>query len=150
MLHFILAEPMTQTMEIHDGKLLEIIRHDDGTGHVLFHAFIYRSEGTDFKDAYEAGWQNIRLTFEGMQIDGELVPPEEYAHSGDLWINGNNENGIIWLPANHTGEICLELVLSPVFDTLKIRATKVTSSLEGPWVLEAYWDSAGNTTRPVE
>ncbi len=141
---------MTQAMEIHDARLLELVHHGDRAGHALFHAYIYRSEGVVFSDAYESGWQNFRLNFEGMRIEGDLVAPGEYASGGAIWVNGTKEDNIIQLPADHSGEICLELVLSPLFDTLTIRATKVTSSLEGPWVLEEYWDADGNTVRPAE
>jgi hypothetical protein len=139
---------MTLGMEIHDSQLLDVVCNPDGIGHVLFHAYIYRSDGVVFKDAQESGWQNFRLIFEGMRIEGDLVEPSEYATDGELWIDGKNENGVILLPADHTGDICLELVLSPLFGTLKIYGSKITSQLEGPWSLEAIWDADGNCSRP--
>jgi hypothetical protein len=137
---------MTQAIEIHDAKLLELVRNDDGTGHVLFHAYIYRSEGVVFQDAQESGWQNFRLEFADMQLEGGAALPGEYAHEGELWVDGTNGNGMIHLPADHKGNITLELALSPRFDTLKIHASSVRSTLEGPWKLETYWDAEGNTS----
>jgi len=148
MLHFILADTMTLGMEIHDSRLLELVCNPDGKGHALFHAYIYRSEGIVFKDAQESGWQNFRLIFEEMRIEGELPGPREYADRGELWVDGKNENGVILLPADHVGDICLELVLSPLFGTLKIYGSKINSQLEGPWSLEAIWDAAGNNSHP--
>ena len=148
MLHFILASTMTLGMEIHDSRLLDLICNPDGTGHILFDAYIYRSEGVVFKDAQESGWQDFRLIFEGMRIEGGLVAPGEYASEGELWINGRNENGVILIPSDHAGDICLELVLSPLFGTLKIFGSRIRSQLEGPWSLEAIWDVDGNVTQP--
>jgi hypothetical protein len=135
-------------MEFHDSRLLDLVCHPDGTGHALFDAYVYRSEGIVFEDAQESGWQKFRLLFEGMHIEGELVAPEEYASEGAMWVNEKQHENLILLPANHSGTIQLDLVLSPLFDTLKIHASKVISQLEGPWELEAIWDTDGNITQP--
>jgi len=83
-----------------------------------------------------------------MRIEGEIVDLTDapYASDGNLWVNGKNENGVIHLPANHSGLICLEMRLNPSFDWLKIHATKVTSSSHGELKVDTLWDAIGNTT----
>jgi hypothetical protein len=138
---------MTTAMEIHDSRLLEIECDCDGKGFALFHAVVFRSEGVVFKDAQESGWQNLRFQFEGMRIEGKIVELDEYAYDGNLWVNGSNENGVISLPANHSGDVCLEMSLSPTFETIKIHASRISSALEGEFELEAIWDADGSRTR---
>jgi hypothetical protein len=106
---------MTFGMEFHDSRLLNAGCESNGEGFVLFRGYVYRSEGQVFKDVQESGWQNVRFHLQGMHIEGVLPEFGEYAHDGNLWVNGINENGVTSLPANHVGEICLELCLSPAF-----------------------------------
>ena len=139
---------MTSAMEMHDSYLRELHCGEDGRGYAVFHASVFRSEGDVFKDAQESGWQDLRFDFEGMRIEGEIVDlaDDPYASDGDLWVNGTNENGVIYLPANHSGLICLEMRLNPSFAWLKIHATKMTSSLGGELRVDTNWDAMGNTT----
>jgi hypothetical protein len=137
---------MTFGMEFHDSVLLDIRCEGDGKGFVLFHGNVYRSEGQVFQDAQESGWQNVRFHLEGMRIEGVFGEFGEYASDGNLWVNGSNENGVTLLPANHDGDICLELCLSPTFDIVKIYASRISSTFEGEFRLESTWDSDGNPT----
>jgi hypothetical protein len=137
---------MTFGMEFHDSRLLDMCCEGDGKGFALFHAYVYRSEGRVFQDAQESGWQNVRFHLEGMHIDGVFGEFGEYAADGNLWVNGSNGNGVTLLPADHVGEICLELCLSPLFDTVKIYASRISSTFEGDFKLESTWVSDGNKT----
>jgi hypothetical protein len=137
---------MTCGMEMHDSSLLEVTYDRDGKGFVLFHAYVYQSKGQVFRDAQRSGWQDVRFDFEGMRIEGEIGELKAAAYNGELWIDGKNENGIIFLPANHDGEICLEMTLAGDARTLKIHASKVTSSFVSEFEVEAYWDDTGERT----
>jgi len=130
---------MTLGMEFHDARLLDLICRSDGSGHALFHACIYRSEGVVFIDPQESGWQNCRLTFQGMRVEGTSVEPGEYSSGGSLWVDGKIHDDVVLLPLDHDGAIQVHLVMSPLFETLKIHAEKVSSTLEGPWELERVW-----------
>ena len=138
---------MTFGMEFHDSVLLDVRREDDGNGFVLFHGYVYRSEGQVFQEAQESGWQNVRFHLQGMHIEGVLAEFGEYASDGDLWVNGNSEKGVTSLPANHVGDICMELCLSPAFDTVKIYASHISSTFEGEFELETTWDSDGKCSQ---
>lgn len=138
---------MTFGMEFHDSVLLDVHREDDGNGFVLFHGYVYRSEGRVFQEAQESGWQNVRFHLQGMHIEGVLAEFGEYASDGDLWVNGNSEKGVTSLPANHVGDICMELCLSPAFDTVKIYASHISSTFEGEFELESTWDSDGKCSQ---
>jgi hypothetical protein len=137
---------LTYGIEFHDSRLKDIRCNRDGTGFALFHACVYQSEGMVFQDAQISGWQNVRFSFEGMKIEGEIVELGQYASDGDLWIDGKNDNGIAILPADHKGDIYLELRLAPEFNTVKIHASSIQSEFEGEFEPECLWDSEGNTT----
>jgi hypothetical protein len=130
---------MTLGMEFHDARLLDLVCGSDGSGHALFRACIYRADGIVFKDPQESGWQNCRLIFQGMRIEGNRVEPGEYASDGALWVDGEIHDNVILLPADHRGTIQVHLVMSPLFETLKIHADKISSRLEGPWEFERAW-----------
>jgi hypothetical protein len=134
-------------MEMHDSWLLEVVCNPDGAGYAVFHGVVYRSEGRVFQDAQESGYQDVRFDFEEMRIEGEVGELKTWASDGELWIDGKNENGIIYLPADHTAELCLEICLADDFRTLKIHASQVSSAFIGEFELEAHWDSARNRTR---
>jgi hypothetical protein len=136
---------MTLGMEFHDSRLLDLVCGSDGNGHALFHAYIYRSEGLVFKDPQESGWQNCRLIFQGMRLEGTPVEPGEYVSDGALWVDGEVHDNVILLPADHHGTVQVHLVMSPLFETLKIHADKMSSTLEGPWELEHVWSLAEMT-----
>jgi hypothetical protein len=137
---------LTYGIEFHDTWLKDLRCNGDGTGFALLHASVYQSEGMVFKDAQLSGWQNIRFSFEGMRIEGEVVELNQYASDGELWIDGKNDNGTAMLPADHEGDICLELCLAPEFNTIKIHATSIRSEFEGEFELEAKWDDKGDVT----
>jgi hypothetical protein len=132
-------------MEMHDAYLKEWTCDEQGRGHALFHACIHRSEGDIFEGrGHESGWQGVRFDFEGMSIDGTVDFSENtYLSDGDLWIDDRHEANIVYLPANHAGEIRMELCVSPVFDIVKIRASKMASQLVGEFEHESFWDESG-------
>lgn len=138
---------MNYAMEIHDSRLTDFAVNPDGTGFLLFHAVIYRSNGKLFEDAQESGWQQIRLSFAGMTVEGDLVR-ESRSLDGDLVVNGVQGGGIVHLPANHLGEIQFEFDQANDFNTRVVRATAMRSELEGEFELETYWDTDGST-RPA-
>ena len=136
---------MNNAMEMHDAYLKEWTCDEQGRGHALFHACIHRSEGDIFEGrGHESGWQGVRFDFEGMSIDGTVDFSENtYLSDGDLWIDDRHEANIVYLPANHAGEIRMELCVSPVFDIVKIRASKMASQLVGEFEHESFWDESG-------
>ncbi len=131
---------MTFGMEFHDARLLDFVCGSDGNGHVLLHACVYKSDGIVFEDPQESGWQNCRLVLQGMRVEGTLVEAGEYAAEGALWVNGKIHDNVIFLPADHHGSIEVHLMMSPLFETLKIHAERISSTLEGPWELEHIWN----------
>jgi hypothetical protein len=132
-------------MEMHDSFLKEWACDEQGRGYALFHACIHRAEGEIFDGpGHESGWQGVRFDFEGMSIDGLVDFSEDtYLSDGDLWIDENHEANIVYLPANHAGQIRMEMCVAPVFDTVKIRAAKITSQLVGEFEHESFWDENG-------
>jgi hypothetical protein len=135
-------------MEFHDSWLLDMLHREDGTGWVLFRGSVYRSNGTVFADEQESGYQNVRFEFEGMRVEGEIVELGQHATGGEFWVDGKNQNGVMRLPIDQSGEIRFELCLAPEFRTVQIHATHVRSSFEGQFELEFHWDREGNTRRP--
>jgi hypothetical protein len=74
-----------------------------------------------------------------MRVEGTSVEPGEYSSGGSLWVDGKIHDDVVLLPLDHDGAIQVHLVMSPLFETLKIHAEKVSSTLEGPWELERVW-----------
>ena len=137
---------MTLGMEFHDTRLLELVCNPDGSGYLLLHACVYRSEGTVFEDPQESGWQDCRLSFEDMRVNGPRVEPNEYISEGQVKVDGLVHDHVIRLPGNHRGTVEVKLVIAPLFEPLTIQASEMSSSLEGPWALERIWgpdDMAG-------
>jgi hypothetical protein len=140
---------MTMAMEFHDSYLRELVCGDDGCGYALFDGVVYRSEGRVFDDAQESGWQQVRFDFTEMRVEGEVVDLtyDPYANDGELWKDGANQNGVVHLPVDMAGDICLEVKLNPSFDLLKIYAATVTTTMLGEFEIETFWDADGNSTR---
>lgn len=138
---------MNYAMEMHDSWLKGLDCHVDGIGYALFHAVIHRGEGEIFPGPHESGWQDIRFNFEGMRIEGEVGELKTWTSDGNLWIDGKNENGIIYLPSDHSGSICLEMCLADDFRTLKIHARKISSIFISEFKFEHTWDLDGNIVR---
>jgi hypothetical protein len=126
-------------MEFHDSWLLGVQQRQDETGWILFRGSIFRSNGAVFEDEQESGWQNVRFELQGMRIEGEIVELNQYAIEGEFWLNGQNQNGVMLLPVNQSGEICFDLRLAPEFGPFKIHATHVRSSFEGEFQYEFRW-----------
>jgi hypothetical protein len=74
-----------------------------------------------------------------MRIEGPRVEPNEYVSGGAMRVDGTVHDHVILLPASFRGRIQLDLVISPLFETLRIHATEISSTLEGPWELERIW-----------
>ncbi len=36
---------MNVALELHDSQVLEVVRHEDGSGYAILHAYVYKSEG---------------------------------------------------------------------------------------------------------
>jgi len=134
---------MNYAMELHDSRLEAWQCDEAGRGFALFYACIHRADGPIFVENalnHESGWQRLRFGFYGMRIEGEVDFAEEpYVHEGELWVNGTNSKNIIFLPAEHTGEICLKMCVSPLFNTVKIHATIMESELVGEFEPEHVW-----------
>lgn len=137
---------MTYGFEFHDSVLLDAFVEPDGRGFILFRASVYQSEGQVFTDAQVSGWQDVRFLCEGMRIEGRLDLRGEYAVDGALWIGEEELGGHPLLPIDRSGNVRLELVLSPDFETTTVYATRIVSSFEGAFEPESSWDTEGNVT----
>jgi hypothetical protein len=82
---------MNLAMEMHDSFVLDLGQSDDGKGFILFHAVIHRSLGVPCSDPNENGWQDVRMSFTQMTVDGEIQLPREYAIDGKLTIDGESD-----------------------------------------------------------
>ena len=149
---------MTLAMEFHDSTLLEMKFELDGSGYMLFKSSVYRSPEMAVDHDYESGWQNVRLSF--VSAVGSLdLPIGEYASDGSLSINDVcvepaftlaatwGGGGLMPLPFEGSGSVKLELCLSPLFQDFTIVATHIDALAEGPFELEARWDSQGNVKK---
>ena len=90
---------------------------------VPFDGHVYRSESNVFEDVQESGRQNVRFYLQRMHIEVVLAEFGEYASDDDFWVKGGSEKGVMLLAAKHAGDICLELCLSPGFETVKFYAS---------------------------
>jgi hypothetical protein len=85
------------------------------------------------------------MMFQDMRVKGELLR-DEYSTEGDFFVNSKSSGGIVYLPANHEGQITLEFNQNPDFEMRRVTATRVRSLLEGQFEIEAFWDGSGNIT----
>jgi hypothetical protein len=78
---------MNTAMEMHDSGLLELRTEADGSGFALFRAVVWRSEGMPGQDAQESGWQNVRMRFTDMIVEGSWKGDPPYASGGFLSLD---------------------------------------------------------------
>ena len=146
MVHLILAargnSQMNTAMEMHDSFLLEYERFPNCTGFVLFHAVVFRSDGSPAIDPGESGWQNSRMTFTDMLIEGSIPDHKPHAADGHLSVDGVRDDGLIPFPSRSSGEVVLSMVLSDEFATITIRASSILMEAAGECELERAWPPA--------
>lgn len=130
---------MNTAMEMHDSVVLQAEGSVDGSGFILFQAVVFRSSERPALDPGESGWQNVRMTFTDMDVEGLIPNDRPYAAAGYLSVDGTRDDGLIPFPANHVGEILLSMVLSDEFETTNIRASSVSIKAEGEFELERIW-----------
>jgi hypothetical protein len=128
---------MNTAMEMHDSVVLQVESSADGSGFILFRAVIFRSPLRPAIDPGEGGWQNVRMTFKDMRVEGTIPNDEPYAADGYLSVDRISDDGLIPFPANHLGEILLSMVLSDKFETTNIRASSVSILAEGEFEFES-------------
>jgi len=137
---------MNLAMEMHDSGVLEVSRGGDGTGFVLFHGSVFRSSGIPAQDPSESGWQNVRMRFTGMTIEGLPYEPDAYVSDGDLTVNGVRFDNMIPFSASNHGEVCLSMRVAYDFEIRTIRGTGIAIDAEGEFEVETIWDGNGNRT----
>jgi hypothetical protein len=143
---------MNYAMEFHDSYLKAWGIDAEGNGFALFNACLHRAEGPIFGGlGHESGWQDLRLDFEGMRIEGEVDFAEDtYLSHGDLWVGSKRHDNILFLPAEHSGELRLEMCVAPHFDIVKILATNMASELLGEFEHEHFWQEDRPIPVPFE
>ena len=133
---------MNLAMEMHDSFVLELGRSLDGDGFILLKAVVHRSQGVPGEDAGESGWQNVRMSFTKMTVEGEIQFPGEYAADGKLTIDGGSDDGLIEIPQVRVGSVDLWMCLSPNFEGVNIKGSSVAIAVEGDFKLEGTWAPA--------
>ena len=130
---------MNTAMEMHDSVVLEYELLSDGTGFILFHAVVFRSDGRPAIDPGESGWQNLRMTFTDITLEGSIPLHKPYAADGHLSVDGVKDDGLIPFPARHSGKVLLSMELSDEYATTTVRASSILIEAEGEFELEREW-----------
>jgi hypothetical protein len=131
---------------MHDSGVLAVSREDDGSGFVLFHGYVYRSAGNPGHDPSESGWQNVRMRFTDMTVEGPPCEPDAYVSDGDLTVNGAQFNNMIPFSASNCGKVCLSMCVAYDFEMRTIRGASISIEAEGEFKIEAVWDTNGHRT----
>lgn len=137
---------MNYAMEIHDSHLKDFAVNDDGTGFLLWHGYVYIFVGEFASSPYLSGWQKVRLSFTDMIVQG-TVARGEYSVDGELQPLSRVGSGMIDLNPSELHDISLTFNLSPSFGDIHVRASKMVSSLEGPFEPGTIWQPDGSTKR---
>jgi hypothetical protein len=138
---------MNLAMEMHDSRVLEITVGADGRGFILFHGYVFRSDGVPGSDKSESGWQDVRMRFTGMTIAGPVCEPDSYVSDGDLTVDRIFFENLIPFTISGNGDICLSMRVSNDFEVRTICATSMSIESEGNFKLEAIWNENGSITR---
>ena len=138
---------MAAAMEFHDSYLNAWGCDAEGNGFALIRATIHRYEGEKFAETnHESGWQELRFSFKGMTFEGEVDFAEDtWIQDGSITISGKkDDDGLIYLPAEHIGDIQIQMDVSPTFDTVTIRASELKTEFLNEFEHERFWNEAGN------
>jgi|SRR5580658_1160674 hypothetical protein len=134
--------PLNYAFELHDSRLQEFERREDGTGFLLFYAVMHRTQGELFREGQESGYQFARIYFTSMHVHGPIVL-DEYCLGGSITIEGRRTDHILHLPMDYEGPVRLTLELSPQFETTIVDAQSIRVELEGEFKRECVWNDDG-------
>ena len=137
---------MNCALELHDTRIIDIQTEPDGSGFVLLTGSVYYAEGTPGEGAQVSGWQNVRMTFSSMTVEGSWKP-QQWIVDGSLSAHEMKEQigGFFRIPASFQGNVGLSVYL-PKQRLLQIRGETVVIEAEGEFTCEATWDAHGNRT----
>lgn len=135
---------MNMAIEIHDTFVREFVIGKDGSGTMLLHAVVYRSEGEPGRDAGESGWQDVRLTFTRLRIKVDVSKPDCYAVEGWFEHNGIRNEWSLPFPFHDAGPVRFGLVLSDDFTGRVFSADTLTIEAVGDFVRYTVWNADGS------
>jgi len=134
---------LKHAFEFHDSTLVEFDRRSDGTGFLLFHASVYRTQGELFRAGQESGYQFVRMSFTAMHVQGPVVL-DEHCSGGSITLDGLTTRDIIYLPLDGEGPVKLTFELAPRFETTVVTAQTIRVELEGEFERELIWEEDGS------
>lgn len=134
---------MNYALELHNSRLQEFERREDGTGFLLFRAVVHRTQGELFGEGQESGFQFVRIYLTQMHVNGPVVL-DEHCRRGSITLDGRTTEDIIYLPLDHEAPVKLTLQLSPRFETTVVDAQSIRVELEGEFERERVWDDDGS------
>jgi hypothetical protein len=142
---------MNIAMELHDSRILSLKCASDGLGEILFHAVTYYAKGIPGKASQVSGWQNVRMRFSGMSVEGnigQIGQTQTDIYNGTLVTASKDCGGFFPVRGSYEGPIVLSMFLSNdgEYRDLVVRATTLRMSMEGEFTSESIWDNDGNIT----
>lgn len=123
---------MGAVIEMHDSECIDIKVDETGGGSVLLDAYVHRSDGdgNPLSVPHEGGIQRLRLTFEGISIDGTLGELPAYIYEGSLLIGTEIQDNILQFPAVYTESVRLSMMLSDDARTVVVAAGGLSIAIE--------------------
>jgi hypothetical protein len=135
-------------MEMHDSVILAFEHNPDGGGVLLFKGSVYHAEGEPGRTLpQKSGWQNVRMQFTDMIVEGKIQDDKPYAADGSLRLDGFEYDNLIPVPLSHLGSVLLSMTLSDDFAGTIVRASNISIVVEGEFELEYIWNEDGTMTQ---
>jgi hypothetical protein len=99
-------------IEMHDSECLAVDLNEAGHGSVLLLAFVHRTSGEPGISPGEGGVQRVRITMEGMVVEGNVGELPAYVYEGSLMVGDCLQNNMVPFPVEYSTSVCLKMMLS--------------------------------------
>jgi hypothetical protein len=134
---------MNTAIEMHDSVCLAVELDGCGRGSVLLDAYVHRTEGKTGRAAGEGGVQRIRVSVEGMTVDGEVRDLPANIYQGSFTIGESTQDNIVPFPATYSESISLSMILSDDARVVTVSGTRAALEAEGEFRFVELVDFSG-------
>lgn len=122
---------MNVAIEMHDSECLAVEINETGRGSVLLRAYVHRTTGEPGVSPGDGGVQQVRITLEGMAIEGTVGELPTYIFEGSLMVGESLQDNMVPFPAEYSLPVCLTMMLSSDARVVTVSGKAAAISAEG-------------------
>lgn len=122
---------MNVAIEMHDSECLAVEINETGRGSVLLRAYVHRTTGEPGISPGDGGVQQVKITMEGMAIEGTVGELPTYIFEGSLMVGESLQDNMVPFPAEYSLPVCLKMMLSKDARVVAVSGNAAAISAEG-------------------